>query len=79
MTRDICPSCGAWLILAEVQYVSPHVRPDAEDGSCLVYECPACKSVFERWMRDDAPLTAMSRRRISLRQRVAARRHVSEV
>ena len=79
MTRDICPLCGAWLILAEVQYVRPEARPYRDTGSCLVYECPACRSVFERWMRDEEPLLPMAPTELSLRARVAARRHVSEV
>ncbi|MGD0017738.1 MAG: hypothetical protein ABSD62_00640 [Candidatus Limnocylindrales bacterium] len=79
MTRDICPVCGAWLLLAEVQYVSPDARPYRDTGSCLVYECPACQSVFERWMRDNEPLQPMPATGLSLRARVAAWRHVSEV
>ena len=78
MTRDICPQCGAWLILAEVEYASPQARPYRDAGSCLIYECPACRAVFERWMRDDEPLLPMARTGLSLRARVAARRHVSE-
>jgi uncharacterized protein with PIN domain len=79
MTRDICPQCGAWLILAEVKYVSRDARPYRDTGSCLVYECPACRAVFERWMRDDEPLRPMAHESLSLRARVAARRNVSEV
>ena len=79
MTRDICPLCGAWLILAEVQYVSPSARLYRDTGSCLVYECPACRGVFERWLRDKEPLLPMAAAGISLRARVAAGRHVSEV
>jgi hypothetical protein len=79
MARDICPQCGAWLILAEVEYVSPDARPYREAGSCLIYECPACRSVFERRMRDNEPLLPMADAELSLRARVAARRHVSEV
>jgi hypothetical protein len=79
MTRDICPSCGAWLILAEVQYWSERARPYSDTGSCLIYECPACRRVFERWMRDEEPLLPLARPELSLRARVAAWRHVSEV
>ena len=81
MTRDICPSCGAWLILAEVQYWSPRARArgNRDTDSCLVYECQACRSVFQRWMRDDEPLLPMGHRDRSLRARVSAWRHVSEV
>jgi hypothetical protein len=79
MTRDICPECGAWLILAEVDYASSDARPYRETGTCLIYECPACRRVFERWMRDDEPLLPMADMGLSLRARVAARRHVSEI
>jgi hypothetical protein len=79
MTGDICPECGAWLILAEVQYVGTAERRDRGPGSCLVYECPACHRVLERWMRDDEPLLPMPATRMSLRAHVAARRHVSEL
>jgi hypothetical protein len=78
MTRDICPLCGAWLILAEVQYWSSHARPYRDTGSCLIYECPACHRVFERWMRDEEPLLPMGRPELTLRARVAARRHVTD-
>ena len=71
--------CGAWLIIAEVEYVSPAFRPYRDTGSCLVYECPACRRVYERWMRNDEPLLPMARTGLSLRARVAAWRHVSEV
>jgi hypothetical protein len=84
MAQDICPSCGAFLILAEVQYLNPAARPGGESGSRpagsrLVYECPACRAVFARWMHDDEPLLPMGAAELSLRVRVAAWRRVSEV
>jgi len=79
MTQDICPACGAWLILAEVQYFGIAAGTSDDAGGRLVYECPACRRVFERTMRDDAPILPMDARALSLRARVAAWRHVTEV
>jgi hypothetical protein len=79
VTQDICPACGAWLILAEVQYFNAALGASDGGGGRLVYECPACRHVFERSSRDGAPLLPMSRRSQSLRVRVSAWRHVTEV
>jgi hypothetical protein len=78
MTQDSCPACGAWLILAEVQYFNLSTLGTDDCGGRLTYECPACRQVFERSMRREAPLLPMGRRNLSLRVRVAARRHVTE-
>jgi ribosomal protein S27AE len=74
LTRDICPSCGAWLILAEVLYVAPPWRRYPTVGSRAVYECPSCAGVFETWAHDDDPLEEMSRLHRNLRAGLAARR-----
>jgi hypothetical protein len=59
--------------------VIPDARPYRDTGTCLICECPACRSVFERWLRDNEPLRPMADKGRFLRARVAARRHVSEV
>jgi hypothetical protein len=74
LTRDICPSCGAWLILVEVLYVAPAWRRYPNVGSRVVYECPACAGVYETWAVESDPLEEISRARQSLRTRLAARR-----
>ncbi len=79
MTQDTCPACGAWLILVEVQYLAASARGADDSGGRFIYECPACRHVFERSARDGAPLLPMGPRSRSLRARVAAWRHVTEV
>jgi hypothetical protein len=74
LTRDICPSCGAWLILAEVLYVAPAGRRYPNVGSRVVYECPSCAGVYETWAVDSDPLEEISLPRRSLRDSLAARR-----
>ena len=74
LTRDICPSCGAWLILVEVVYVAPAWRRYPDVGSQVVYECPSCTGVFETWASDLDPLTEISRPRQNLRDRLSALR-----
>jgi hypothetical protein len=74
LTRDVCPSCGAWLILVEVLYVSPPWRRYPNVGSRAVYECPSCAGVYETWAVDSDPLEEISHQRRTLRNSVAARR-----
>jgi hypothetical protein len=74
LTRDICPACGAWLILAEVLYVAPPWRRYPDVGSKVVYECPSCAGWFETWAIDADELEAMTPARIALRTSLAARR-----
>lgn len=74
LTRDICPSCGAWLILAEVLYVAPAWRRYPNVGSRAVYECPNCAGVYETWALDADPLEEMPRPRRNLRAKLAERR-----
>jgi len=74
LTRDICPSCGAWLILVEVIYVAPERRRYPNVGSRVVYECPSCAGVFETWAVESDPLEAMSVSRLALRASLAAKR-----
>lgn len=74
LTRDICPSCGAWLILAEVLYVAPPWRRYSNVGSRVVYECPSCAGVYETWVVESDPLEEISPLRRSLRDRLALRR-----
>jgi len=74
LTRDLCPSCGAWLILSEVLYVAPAWRRYPKIGSQAVYECPNCLGVYETWAYDDDPLQEISRPRRNLRAKLAARR-----
>ena len=74
LTRDICPSCGAWLILVEVIYVAPERRRYPNVGSRVVYECPSCAGIFETWAVDSDPLEAMSVSRLALRASLAAKR-----
>ena len=74
LTRDICPSCGAWLILVEVIYVAPERRRYPNVGSRVVYECPSCAGVFETWAVESDPLEAMSVSRLALRSSLAAKR-----
>jgi hypothetical protein len=76
LTRDICPSCGAWLILVEVIYVAAPRRRYPDVGSRVVYECPSCLGVYETWALDDDPLTEMPRPAQMLRDRLSARRPV---
>jgi hypothetical protein len=79
MTQDICPACGAFLILAEVQYFGVATGVGDDAGARLVYECPACHRVFERSMGSDSPILQMDARNLSLRARVAAWKRVTEV
>jgi hypothetical protein len=74
LTRDTCPSCGAWLILTEVLYVAPPWRRYPNVGSRVVYECPICAGVYETWAHDADPLEEISRQRRALRNVLAARR-----
>ena len=74
LTRDLCPSCGAWLILVEVIYVAPERRRYPNVGSRVVYECPSCAGVFETWAVESDPLEAMSVSRLALRASLAAKR-----
>ena len=74
LTRNICPSCGAWLILVEVLYVAPAGRRYEETGSLVVYECPSCAGVYETWATEADPLEEISSSRRSLRNLLAARR-----
>lgn len=74
LTRDLCPSCGAWLILVEVIYVAPESRRYPNVGSRVVYECPSCAGLFETWAVESDPLEAMSVSRLALRAILAAKR-----
>jgi uncharacterized protein with PIN domain len=74
LTRDICPSCGAWLILVEVQYVAAPMRRYPDVGSRVVYECQSCAGVYETWAIDSDQLEEISPSQRSLRDRLAARR-----
>ena len=74
LTRDICPSCGAWLILSEVVYVAAPWRRYENVGSSVVYECPSCAGVYETWAYETDPLVEISGPRRALRASLAARR-----
>lgn len=74
LTRDICPSCGAWLILVEVIYARDEARRYPETGSLVVYECPGCAGVNETWAHDADPLVEMTPENRNLRARIAAKR-----
>lgn len=74
LTRDVCPSCGAWLLLAEVVYVPAEGRRYPGVGTRVVYECPACAGVYETWARDDDPLVEMTAKGRNLRARMTAKR-----
>ena len=74
LTRDLCPSCGAWLILAEVLYVAPAARKYPHVGSQVIYECPSCSGVFETWAYERDPLVELPVRDRLLRDSLAARR-----
>jgi hypothetical protein len=78
LTRDLCPSCGAWLILAEVVYVAPVARKYPHVGSRVVYECPSCAGVFETWAYERDPLIEMPARDRIFRDRLAARRPAAQ-
>ena len=77
LTRDRCPSCGAWLILVEVVYTAPAWRRYPEVGSRVVYECPSCHGLFETWAQDTDPLEEMPPQRRALRAMLATRRPFS--
>jgi hypothetical protein len=77
LTRDRCPSCGAWLILVEVLYIAAPWRRYPGVGSRVVYECPSCARVYETWAHDTDPLEEMPIGKRSLRDRLAARRPTS--
>jgi len=79
VTQDICPACGAWLILIEVHYFNVAARGKDDSAARMVFECPACRHLFERSEVEGAPILPMSRRSQSLRTRVSAWRHVTEV
>jgi hypothetical protein len=74
LTRDRCPSCGAWLILVEVEYVAPEWRRYPEIGNRVVYECPSCHGEYETWAHEVDPIQEMTRARRSLRSQLASRR-----
>jgi hypothetical protein len=74
LTRDICPTCGAWLILVEVLYVAVPWRRYPDVGSRVVYECPSCAGLYETWAVEADPLEEMSLARRSLRDSLAKRR-----
>ena len=74
MTRDVCPSCGAWLILVEIMYVGPQSRRYPEVGSLAVYECPSCAGLYETWAADEDPLEEMPAERRQLHNIVTSRR-----
>ena len=74
LTRDICPSCGAWLILTEVLYVARAWRRYPNVGSRVVYECPSCAGVYETWAVEHDPLEEITQSRRNLRNSLAARR-----
>jgi uncharacterized protein with PIN domain len=74
LTRDRCPSCGAWLILVEVEYVAPEWRRYPEIGNRVVYECPSCHGEYETWAHEVDPIEEMTRARRSLRGQLASRR-----
>jgi hypothetical protein len=74
LDRDRCPSCGAWLILVEVQHVARPWRRYLEVGSKIVYECPSCAGIYETWVHDADPLEEITPFGRSLRNRLAARR-----
>jgi hypothetical protein len=74
LTRDTCPSCGAWLILVEVLYVAPPWRRYPNVGSRVVYECPSCAGAYETWAVDVDPLEEISGPRRSLRDGLARMR-----
>jgi hypothetical protein len=74
LTRDLCPSCGAWLILAEVVYVAGAGRRYPNIGSRAVYECPSCAGVYETWACEVDPLEEITPQRRALRNCLAATR-----
>jgi uncharacterized protein with PIN domain len=74
LTRDICPSCGAWLTLVEVIYVREEVRRYPDTGCLVVYECPSCAGVYETWAHDADPLVEMTSENRDIRARMAAKR-----
>ncbi len=74
LTRDRCPSCGAWLILLEVEYVAPASRRYPDIGNRVAYECPSCHGMYETWAHDADPLEEMTPLRRSLRDELAHRR-----
>jgi hypothetical protein len=74
LTRDLCPACGAWLILTEVLYVAPGWRRYPGVGSRVVYECPSCAGVYETWALDTDPLEEITASRQALRNSLAAKR-----
>lgn len=77
LTRDRCPSCGAWLILVEVLYVASEWRRYPEVGNRVVYECPSCRGLYETWAHDADPLEEMPAAERSLRVQLAKRRPFS--
>ena len=77
LTRDICPSCGAWLILVEVVYVAAPWRRYPDVGNRVVYECPSCCGAYETWAQDDDPLTELPPSGRTLRDTLLARRPIS--
>jgi uncharacterized protein with PIN domain len=77
LTRDRCPSCGAWLILVEVEYVAPEWRRYPDVGNRVVYECPSCRGMYETWAHDADPLEEITPLRRSLRAELTMRRPFS--
>ncbi len=74
LTRDRCPSCGAWLILIEVLYMAPRWRRYPDVGSRVLYECPSCRGLYQTWAHDADPLEELTGEQRSLRALLADRR-----
>jgi len=74
LTRDRCPSCGAWLILVEVLYVAPAWRRYPEIANMVIYECPSCHGLYETWAHEADSLEEMPPLRRSLRDQLVRRR-----
>jgi uncharacterized protein with PIN domain len=77
LTRDRCPSCGAWLILVEVLYVAPENRRYPEIGNRVFYECPACHGSYGTWAHEADPLEEIAAGERSLREQLARKRPFS--
>ena len=77
LTRDRCPSCGAWLILVEVMYMAPELRRYPEVGSRVLYECPSCHGFYQTWAHDSDPLEELPASQRSLRALLADHRPFS--
>ena len=77
LTRDRCPSCGAWLILVEVLYMAPAWRRYPEVGNQVQYECPSCHGLYETWAHETDPLVELPSQARSIREQLARRRPFS--